>query len=248
MANKPKQSSETRESRRAKVEALRRQQQAQDRRRTLMYVAGAVLVGLVIIGAAGFALFRETMNDPARQDWADFGVPAASASCDPVIDEQATGNNVHRPTGEIIEYDSAPPAYGPHYGFTAPYDRDFYTPDDTPQIEQLIHNLEHGFSILWYDPDIDDATLSTLEHLADKVTSSEDVAEQVSGRYFTVAAWDTTRGEFPEGKSYALTHWGADSAHRQYCGELSGEVVRDFVTAYPASDAPEPGAGFIPGP
>ncbi len=241
MANKPKQSSETRESRRAKVEALRRQQQAQDRRRTIMYVAGAVLVGLVIIGAAGFALFRETMNDPARRDWADFGVPAAAASCDPVIDESASGNNDHRQPGEPVEYDSSPPAYGPHYDVPAPYNRDFYTPADTPQVEQLVHNLEHGFTILWYDPDVDDASLAAVEEVADKVTTSEDVADAVSGR-FIAAAWDDGRGDFPEGMSFALTHWGAEEAHRQYCGQLSGEVVRDFVTAYPFTDAPEPGA------
>jgi hypothetical protein len=32
------------------------------------------------------------------------------------------------------------------------------------------------------------------------------------------------------------------SGFRQYCGELSGEVVRDFVTTYPFSDSPEPNA------
>ena len=45
-----------------------------------------------------------------------------------------------------------------------------------------------------------------------------------------VAPWDTERGDFPEGKHFALTHWGAEQGFRQYCGELSGEVVQDFVT------------------
>jgi hypothetical protein len=42
--------------------------------------------------------------------------------------------------------------------------------------------------------------------------------------------------------SFALTHWGATQGFRQYCGELSGEVVRDFVTTHPFSDSPEPNA------
>jgi hypothetical protein len=73
------------------------------------------------------------------------------------------------------------------------------------------------------------------------VTGSEDVAEQVAGM-FVVAPWDTERSEFPDEMSFALTHWGATQGFRQYCGELSGEVVRDFVTTYPFSDSPEPNA------
>jgi hypothetical protein len=60
------------------------------------------------------------------------------------------------------------------------------------------------------------------------------------GGKFLVAAWDTERGEFPDGASYALTHWGAEQGFRQYCGDLSGEIVRDFVTEHPFSDSPEP--------
>jgi hypothetical protein len=121
----------------------------------------------------------------------------------------------------------------------ASFNRKFYTPSDTPAVESLVHNLEHGYTILWYDPTVLDEQESTLSELATKVTSDEDVTESVNGK-FIVAPWDVERGALPDGTTYALTHWGAEEGFRQHCGELSGEVVRDFVTAHPSSDAPEP--------
>ena len=231
-------------ARREKVEALRREQQRSERRRTMLIVGIAVVVGLGLITAAAVPLIRGWLDDPARRDWADFGVAAAAASCDPVTEEEQTGSSDHRADGERIDYASAPPTSGPHYQVPAPFTRKFYTPDDRPEIERLVHNLEHGYTILWYDPSVLDEQQETLRDLATKVTEGEgddDVTEAVAGK-FLVAPWDTERGEFPDGKSFALTHWGAEQGFRQYCGELSGEVVRDFVTAHPFSDSPEPNA------
>ncbi len=32
-----------------------------------------------------------------------------------------------------------------------PFSRKFYTADDRPQLEYVVHNLEHGYTLLWYD-------------------------------------------------------------------------------------------------
>ena len=74
-----------------------------------------------------------------------------------------------------------------------------------------------------------------------------------AGNKFIITPWDTSRGAFPEGKKYALSHWSADvnlqtgqigeqMGKRQFCGGLNVTVVEDFVKAYPWSSAPEPGA------
>jgi len=228
-------------ARREKLEALRRDQQRSERRRTLLFVGIAAAVGLGLIAAAAVPLIRGWLDDPVRRDWSDFGVSASAASCDEITADEQTGTADHRPDGERIDYASAPPTSGPHYPVPAPFTRKFYTPDDSPEVERLVHNLEHGYTVLWYDPAVLDAQQETLQHLATKVTESEDVAEQVAGK-FLVAPWDTERGEFPDGMSFALTHWGATQGFRQYCGELSGEAVRDFVTTHPFSDSPEPNA------
>ena len=54
--------------------------------------------------------------------------------------------------------------------------------------------------------------------------------------------WDASRGAFPADKPYALSHWAKDAGHRQLCGDISGQVVIDFVKKYPKEDTQEPGA------
>jgi hypothetical protein len=229
-------------NRREKIEEMRQQQRAADRRRTLIIVVAAVVLAGGLIAAAAVPLIRQTLNDPARKDWSEFGVAAADASCDDAVEEPTSGSSDHRPDGEAIEYDPIPPSSGPHYNVPAPFTRKFYTPDDAAEIERLVHNLEHGYTILWYDPAVLDDQRATLRDLAVKVAEGEDVQEETSGK-FIVAPWDAERGELPDDASYVLTHWGAEQGFRQQCGELSGEVVRDFVTAHPSSDSPEPFGG-----
>ena len=58
-------------ARREKVDALRREQQRSERRRTLLFVGIAVAVGLGLIAAAAVPLIRGWLDDPARRDWSD---------------------------------------------------------------------------------------------------------------------------------------------------------------------------------
>ena len=48
----------------------------------------------------------------------------------------------------------------PPSGRTTPHrsqsTRKFYTSDDRPAVATLVHNLEHGFTLLWYDETIAD--------------------------------------------------------------------------------------------
>ena len=54
----------------------------------------------------------------------------------------------HVPDGTKIQYNSNPPAAGAHYA--APQDAGIYT---TPPADgHLVHSLEHGAIILWYNP------------------------------------------------------------------------------------------------
>jgi len=58
-----------------------------------------------------------------------------------------TGRN-HVPDGTAIQYNSNPPAGGPHYA--TPQDAGSYT--TPPPDGNLVHSLEHGAVILWYNP------------------------------------------------------------------------------------------------
>jgi Protein of unknown function (DUF3105) len=226
--------------RKARVEEMRRQQKAQERRKNVLFIGIAGVVAVAIILAAGIPTFLNYLNDPARQEASSFGVSAAAASCDAVVSEEGSGVGTHvgpgtdSPDTTRVEYATVPPTSGQHYAFPAAFSRKFYTADDRPPMEQLVHNLEHGYTVVWYDDTIEGEQLDVLKDLSKKI-SSLDGSEK-----FIVSAWDASYGDFPEGKHVALSHWGAEQGHRQLCGEVSGEAIEAFVTTYPSTDSPEP--------
>lgn len=236
MANKPKKP--VVDPRRARIDELRTQQKSSERKRTFILVGVAVVVGLAIIGAAAVPLIQRSAE--SNRAISEFGVAASAAGCGDVIDDPPTGVSDHvgpgslQPQIERVEYDTAPPSAGQHFVGTAGFDRDFYTRDDAPQLENLVHNLEHGYTIVWYDESVEGAELDTLEALAGRI--SADTPK------FIVTAWDSEdRGEFAEG-SIAISHWSTDAGRRQYCDQVSGEAIADFVEQFPSSDSPEPNA------
>ncbi|CAA9364512.1 MAG: hypothetical protein AVDCRST_MAG72-2580 [uncultured Nocardioidaceae bacterium] len=234
--------------RRAVVEQMRREQQRAEKKRTYAIVGACAVVGLAIIGAGLYPVIQQ--NRAAAGDLETLGVPASQAGCDDPVTEPATGSANHRPEGERIFYDNAPPAFGPHYASTAPMSRKFYTADDRPELEYLVHNLEHGYNIVWYDETVaeDDEMLNQLRAISTKFPGASDPRNK-----FIVAPWTADDGKpFPDGKHVAISHWsvGGDAAEGTsnqrgvwtYCEKPSGEAVADFVEEYPYTDSPEPNA------
>ncbi len=153
----------------------------------------------------------------------------------------ATGSGDHVDTGTKVPYPAAPPAFGPHWpNFLQGSEiRSFYTDQDRPEIERLVHSLEHGHTILWYDETVKAGTdaYQDVQAIADKFGE---------GDYFIAAPWAASDGNaLPSGKHLALTHWTGPEAQEgitQYCAAPSGSVVEKFMEDYPADNAPEPGA------
>jgi hypothetical protein len=236
VANKTKQ---VERDRRAKIEAMRKAEKARERRKSMLFIVVAAVVGLGLIAAAAVPAYLDNRNDPANKALSSFGVAAAAADCSPVQNDATTGGADHRPDGTTIEYDQVPPSSGPHWSAPAFPAREFYTTADRPAMEQLVHNLEHGYTILWYDNTLKGQQLETLKDIAASARAQDPTGP---GGKFIVTRWDEAYGEFPQGKHVALSHWGAKQGHRQLCGQVSGEVVNDFIEKFPASDAPEPNA------
>ena len=238
--------------RRAKIAEMQRQAKAAERRRTLLIVGTAVVAVAVIAGAVGFAILRDP-NRPPSGDLASLGVAASAASCDPVTNDKASGGSVHvgpgtdQPNVTKVKYSTVPPTSGQHYAVPEYPNREFYTADDRPKMETLVHNLEHGYTILWYDDSATTEQKATLRAVAKQANASTAAKDK-----FIVSAWDPSYGAFPAGKHFALSHWAADpndpsnaskqEGHRQLCGAISGDVVQKFITAYPRTMAPEPNA------
>ena len=239
--------------RRARIEQLERERKAAERKRLLLFGGVVGLVALIIIGVTGWALWQDRQEEQAidAAALASFGVPSSAAGCDPVQESPASGGADHVNPPQPIQYDQAPPAYGPHRPTWAAFERKFYTVDDRPEVEMLVHNLEHGYNILWYDETIanDEQKLAEVERLASKFEGSE----RDPSNAFIAAPWTSQDGgSFPEGKHVALTHWYADPTTggdekgiTQYCGQLSGEVVGDFMSEWTQDEAREGGSGFL---
>jgi hypothetical protein len=239
--NKPKVA--TQRNRRAKLEELRKQQRAAERRKTLVFVGIASVIALAIVVAAAIPIYNEWRNDPARRSISSFGVSMAAAQCDNEQAEPATGTGDHVGPGTDkanitkVEYATVPPTFGKHFPVPAPFTRKFYTVSDRPPMEQLVHNLEHGYNVVWYDDTIKGEQLDDLRALSEKIGNDTD-----GNPYFIISAWDKAYGNFPQGKHVGMSHWGAKQGIRQLCGQASGAAIDRFVKAHPKSDSPEPNA------
>jgi uncharacterized protein DUF3105 len=233
--------------RRAVVEQMRRDQKKAERRRTIVVVAVCVVVALVIVGLAAIPLIKQ--NKLTSGDLTSIGATEKAAGCSPIQTKKANGNQDHKPQGTPISYDDAPPAFGPHWPSPAPFERKFYTADDRPDVEFLVHNLEHGYSLLWYDDTIAKSSdqLAVVKAIAKTYEGSQKLTDK-----FIAVPWTSKDGKaFPAGKHVAITHWsaGGDPSNVskqkgvwQYCGDPSGAVVQKFMKEYPYSDSPEPQA------
>ncbi len=247
MANKTKKRSETRD-RRAKLEEMRRAEKAAERRRNMTFIVVAAVVGLGIIAAAVIPIINE--NRRTNKPLTDYGVEAAAAQCAAVTNDPVqSANHVGPGSGgdesvTRVSYSTVPPVGGDHFITPAPGTRHFYTAEDRPPVENLVHNLEHGYTVVWYDTTVTGDQLKTLEDLSRRVPKDSD------RRKFIVAAWDQSYGAFPQGKHIALAHWSRSGSgagpsglgHRQLCGQVSGEIIDQFMKQFPFSDAPEPNA------
>jgi hypothetical protein len=240
--------------RKARIAQMQQEQKARENRVRIRIIAVCVALLLLLTAGIAYAYLDGRNNQPEVAIGA-IGVSAAAASCDPVTTDKASGNGNHvgpgtsSPETLTVKYDTVPPSNGPHFAQPAASNpRNFYTASDRPKMEVLVHNLEHGYTVLWYDVTAGNAKKAQLEQLAEVANKTEWARDK-----FIVSAWDPAYGELPSGKRYALSHWSAtlgddgasiasQEGHRQLCGELSGEVVKAFVQKHPRTSAPEPGA------
>lgn len=255
MAKSP--SSNPRPDRRAVVDQMRSRQKRAERRRNVAIVGACALVAVVIVGAAAFRPVKDWWD--LRQfnsiDLADIGAPASA--CGEITTKTATGNQDHVQPGTPIDYADNPPSFGRHYDIWEPMDRKFYTAADRPEVGKLVHNLEHGYTILWYDETIaeDDARMNDLRAIAGKYQGSDNLRLK-----FKAVPWTEEDGEpFPDDRHVAMTHWstgGGDAEGAaegaadgegerqvgvwQYCDAPSGEALEQYMRDYPYTDSPEP--------
>ena len=128
-------------------------------------------------------------------------------------------------------YSSIPATSGPHWDPSGIANWGVYS---TPQPEtQLIHNLEHGGIVIWYDPDA--VTDAEVDEIASYVEGQ--VATGLGGRFkFILSPWG---GTDDLGAVVAVTSW------RQLLklDTVDMDAIRTFADANYLRRAPEPNGG-----
>lgn len=215
-----------------------------DKIRAWLYLG---LVIAVVLGIAAVLFLLPVLKDRSQANRIKdlpidhLGASAEDAGCRPQVTKKVTlrNSNRHVKNGTSLTYDEAPPAFGKHWAVPlAPSQYRTLFGADRPAKEQLVHSLEHGYTVIWYD--------ATLAKDPDQMQVLSDIMSKFKVKDAVVAApWTMKDGaSFPSGTHLALTHWSVDGGEHgvwQYCTGVSGAAVKSFIIDYPHQDAPEGG-------
>ena len=206
-------------------------------------VAAAVLV-LVLVGCSPSLSTDGTHADASRGSTTTThpgtGTDAAAGRCADEV-SNASAEPEHVEQGTEMSYAGVPPVSGKHWAQWPDIVKTMYVADERPELGELVHSQEHGWSILWYDETIaaDAAAMNTLRGVADQV-DAENLNKVV------IVPWTSDDGAaFPDGTHVALTHWGSEedgTEWRQFCATTSFAALAAFAARHPASTSFEPDA------
>jgi hypothetical protein len=238
--------------RRAAVDLIRQQQKRADRRQGAIIVGVCVAVAILIVGLAAYRPVKNWWDLRQFKDLDLDSIGAPATVCGDITTEKANGTQEHVSAGTPIEYEEVPPAFGKHEEYPDEMTRKLYTEDDRPRLGMLVHNQEHGYTILWYDDTIadDSEQMNVLRGIADKMKGTGNMRLK-----FKAVPWLESDGKpFPDGQHVAFTHWAKESEEKgakkdeqvgvtQFCSEPSGEALKDFMLKYDYTNSPEPNGG-----
>lgn len=237
---KPKKS-----DRQAIIDKMRAEQRGAERRRGFAIVGVCVAVAVLIIGAAAYQPIKDwwELRQFKSVDLGSIGAPASA--CGKITTKKANGNQQHVDPGTPMTYPDSPPAFGKHWSVWDSIDRKLYTAEDRPELGELVHNEEHGYTLMWYDQTVadDSKQMQEVQAIASKFQSDSNLRDK-----FKAVPWLKSDGApFPDGQHVAFTHWtggsktnGEQEGVWQYCSQPSGAALKEFMLKYPYTDSPEP--------
>jgi hypothetical protein len=175
---------EEKQQRRLAEERRKAEQKSAARKRNLITIGLAVLVGVLVVGLI-------ITSKPGGLS-GDVGVAEEEADCGPIETHELLGRN-HVDEGTPIQYNSNPPTSGDHY-------QNFADPGfsrEPIQRERLVHNLEHGQIVFWYRSEAPQATIDNIEAVVD------------SGG---IGLLGTPYDELEASAEFTMTAWGASQS------------------------------------
>jgi hypothetical protein len=192
--------------------AKRTEWEQRDERRRRNWIIVGVLGVVAFVGMLGYLIYQQSQPVPHPGQ----AVPIQ-------------GRN-HIPVGEPHDpYNSEPPSSGPHYD--TPADAGFY--DVAPVDEYLVHSMEHGYVIIWYN--CAQYTTGSCDDLKAKVKEVMGAAG-VSAITGTIKLIGVPR---PNQKTViALSAWGRIDILQSF----NRQEILNFIHAWrDGPEAPEPG-------
>lgn len=193
---------------------------------------------LLVVGGAGYIFYAQSLQSDdflfptqaaipgvyTRTPPAELTLEAATiqppAGLD--VEEIPTDEPLHESEGTEIEYSTNPPTSGHHYPDWA--DPGLY--DEVVPDGYLVHNLEHGYVIIWYD--CDTLTDAECETLMDDIQSVIDFYDGYKVIGMPRSGMATT---------LALTSWGRLAR----LDAFNFDLIVEFIALY-QEQAPEPNA------
>lgn len=149
----------------------RKQKRADNRQGAIIVVVSATIAALIVGSAIWFGTpLKSWLRAQAISADSLSEIGAGPDVCGEVSTEQQEGNQ-HVDQGVQVQYSSAPPATGDHWNARnlapVPITQRFYSEGNRPELEQLIHNSEHGYTILWYDETVSGGEVAEIRKMAD---------------------------------------------------------------------------------
>jgi hypothetical protein len=231
--------------RRQRIEEMRKQQRAAERRKNFLFVGSAIVVAIILIAAAVIPAYLHDRSEKAKSKAGFQAKPTAAeskAGCLGVHNDPLSPAGQH--TTAAINYAKTkygdtrngtppiPPTGGQHNPVSLGDTNRFYPLSEEPRPERAVHDLEHGYIVIWYDAKLP----------ASEVTKLQAMAKQPSLSRLLVVGW--SQGDLPADKHVVLTAWGRTDR----CETVSDAVVNAFYEKHLNSSlAPEAGVGPITG-
>jgi hypothetical protein len=181
----------------------------QKTKRTFLWIGIGIVVA-IIIGFVAWNIFK----------------PAAGESV-PIM---ANAGDHVPPGSDPGPFNSNPPTSGQHYG--QEFDAGFYEESD-PEVRNefpegyLIHNLEHGYIIFWYNCDLlDEASCSNLK--------SQIMGVMNEFNNFKVIGFPYSSIDVP----LAMTSWGRMQTFDTFNADAASDFIRSNRNRAPEPNAP----------
>lgn len=222
-----------RERQKQRKQAKREAERAAQRRQRIRKLVATGVVAVLALAAIGGVGFLWQQSRAERGELLAGNADAAQAAgCGQAEDMPDLGSQhfggqaaelAQRPPAQI--YDHRPATSGPHIG-GAVIATGVYEQHVDERV--LVHNLEHGYVVVWYSPELAEDQRAELVKWGERTVGDEPLV--------LVAEYPEP---LPDGGQIAYTAWG----YRQLCDKFDAEVADAFVDRYTNFEAPEVGVG-----